>query len=243
MVVDTYSHLFLDFDGTVNAHGARGPSSKVLRTLRAAQDRIPFSFLTGASYDRIQKFLPRSLFSGMHAFLQGAQLYDGSREQILREHTLTEEQIERARHNLSLLHYHLRIWKDSYSTHHLPMGASVDEVDPHVAENLQTLLSQDKGITVNFGVSNTDNRVNVSIHHKKATKEAAMVDICRRLKIDISRTIGIGDGPNDIEFLKLCGLKVAMGNAIPAVKAMADYIAPADINDGVVEAIETFILK
>jgi hypothetical protein len=38
------------------------------------------------------------------------------------------------------------------------------------------------------------------------------------------------------------GLGVAMGNASPALKAAADYIAPPVDNEGVVEIIERFIL-
>jgi hypothetical protein len=39
------------------------------------------------------------------------------------------------------------------------------------------------------------------------------------------------------------GLGVAMGNASPALKAAADYIAPPVDNEGVVEIIERFILN
>jgi len=33
-----------------------------------------------------------------------------------------------------------------------------------------------------------------------------------------------------------------MGNAVPELKAIADYIAPSVENDGVVDVIEKFIL-
>lgn len=40
-----------------------------------------------------------------------------------------------------------------------------------------------------------------------------------------------------------CGFKVAMGNAVDEVKAIADYIAPPVEEDGVADVIEKFILK
>lgn len=39
------------------------------------------------------------------------------------------------------------------------------------------------------------------------------------------------------------GLKVAMGNAIDDLKAIADYIAPTVQEDGVVDVIEKYILE
>jgi hypothetical protein len=40
-----------------------------------------------------------------------------------------------------------------------------------------------------------------------------------------------------------CGLKVAMGNAVPELKAIADYIAPSVTDDGMATVIEKFILN
>lgn len=42
--------------------------------------------------------------------------------------------------------------------------------------------------------------------------------------------------------LMACGLRVAMGNAVEDLKAIADYIAPPVENDGVADVIEKFIL-
>ncbi len=51
-------------------------------------------------------------------------------------------------------------------------------------------------------------------------------------------TIAIGDSMNDLEMIQYSGLGIAMGNAMPEVKAVADYIAK-DINDnGLQSAIE-----
>jgi hydroxymethylpyrimidine pyrophosphatase-like HAD family hydrolase len=39
-----------------------------------------------------------------------------------------------------------------------------------------------------------------------------------------------------------CGLKVAMGNAVADVKAIANYIAPSVEEDGIADVIEKFVL-
>ena len=51
----------------------------------------------------------------------------------------------------------------------------------------------------------------------------------------------IGDQDNDIELLKAGGIKVAMGNATPELKACADFITDTVENDGFVKAMEKFV--
>jgi 5-amino-6-(5-phospho-D-ribitylamino)uracil phosphatase len=48
----------------------------------------------------------------------------------------------------------------------------------------------------------------------------------------------VGDDVNDIQMIRAAGLGVAMGNALPEVKAAADRIAPAQDDDGLVSVVE-----
>ena len=52
-----------------------------------------------------------------------------------------------------------------------------------------------------------------------------------------------GDGFNDISMIKYAGVGVAMGNAQPAVKEVADYITGTNDEDGLVEVMEAFIWR
>ncbi len=55
--------------------------------------------------------------------------------------------------------------------------------------------------------------------------------------------ICIGDEINDLEMIRYAGLGVAMGNAIPAIKAVADYVTRTNEEDGVAHVVEQFLLK
>jgi hypothetical protein len=82
----------------------------------------------------------------------------------------------------------------------------------------------------------------VFISNGGATKQHAIVKFAEILSLDTSEIIAIGDHYNDFPLLMACGLKVAMGNAVPELKEIADYIAPSVEEDGVADVIEKFIL-
>ena len=62
------------------------------------------------------------------------------------------------------------------------------------------------------------------------------------LGIDMADTIAFGDGLNDVEMIKECGIGVAMGNANIKLKEVADYITDDISKDGVYKALEHFKL-
>lgn len=76
-----------------------------------------------------------------------------------------------------------------------------------------------------------------------ATKQHAVVTLSETLGIPTEEMIGIGDHYNDFPLLMACGLKVAMGNAVDELKAIADYVVPTVEEDGVADVIEKFILS
>jgi len=60
---------------------------------------------------------------------------------------------------------------------------------------------------------------------KGSSKGNLLVRLAEHLKIDMRRTIAIGDYNNDISMIKAAGLGVAVENAIEGAKKAADYIS------------------
>lgn len=69
-------------------------------------------------------------------------------------------------------------------------------------------------------------------------KSSAMAWLGEYLGISRENMIAFGDGPNDLDMLQFAGFSVAMGNAVPATKAMADYVTGAVTEDGIYHALK-----
>jgi Cof subfamily protein (haloacid dehalogenase superfamily) len=63
------------------------------------------------------------------------------------------------------------------------------------------------------------------------------------LQIPQAQVLAVGDQDNDVPMLIWAGVGVAMGNGSPAVKAVADWVAPSLAEDGAAVAIERFVLN
>ena len=70
------------------------------------------------------------------------------------------------------------------------------------------------------------------------TKWSAIRRLATEWGIADAEIFVVGDDVNDIPMIRAAGLGVAMGNALPEVKAAADRIAPAHDHDGLVNVVE-----
>jgi len=55
--------------------------------------------------------------------------------------------------------------------------------------------------------------------------------------------MAMGDGENDVEMLEMAGWGVAMGNAGPHAREVADAVVASNDEDGVAEAINKYVLE
>ena len=83
---------------------------------------------------------------------------------------------------------------------------------------------------------------NVEITNENARKGLALHKLAEYLGLPVEATMAVGDGLNDLEMVEAAGLGVAMENAVPEVKAVAQYITASCDADGVAEAVRRFCL-
>ena len=89
--------------------------------------------------------------------------------------------------------------------------------------------------------SSLDN--NWEIGGATTSKAQALRQMGSLLGISRDEMMAVGDSPNDMAMLREAGTAVAVGNAKDEVKAIADYIAPSNHEDGVADAIEKLVLN
>lgn len=73
------------------------------------------------------------------------------------------------------------------------------------------------------------------------TKATGLVPALEALGVTPARTIGVGDAENDQAFLRLCGLSVAVANALPSVKELAHVVTAGARGAGVIELIDELL--
>jgi hydroxymethylpyrimidine pyrophosphatase-like HAD family hydrolase len=73
------------------------------------------------------------------------------------------------------------------------------------------------------------------------TKASGLTAALDDLGLRPEQVVGIGDAENDQAFLRLCGLSVAVDNALPSVKDMATLVTAGARGAGVIELIDRLL--
>jgi Cof subfamily protein (haloacid dehalogenase superfamily) len=81
----------------------------------------------------------------------------------------------------------------------------------------------------------------VEISAAGVTKAFALERLCRRLGVDASEVVAVGDMPNDLAMLNWAGTAVAVANAAPEVLEAADEVTAANVEDGVAQLLERIL--
>ena len=83
----------------------------------------------------------------------------------------------------------------------------------------------------------------LEITAKNVDKGKGLSELAKYLGINMSQTIGIGDADNDISFLKVVGLPIAMGNANNKVKELCKVITDDNDHDGISKSIYKYCIE
>ena len=106
-------------------------------------------------------------------------------------------------------------------------------VEPTKPELLEHIASQAYCKLLHY---RGENRYTFLLHN--TGKASALRSLADHLNLSMSEIAVFGDDQNDVEMLKACGLGIAVANAIPEVKAVADDFALSNEEDGVAAYIE-----
>lgn len=83
----------------------------------------------------------------------------------------------------------------------------------------------------------------MQIMNRSATKWNGIKEMLNISGCSTEEAVYFGDDNDDIEPIKMCGIGVAVSNALDEVKAVADYVTDSNDEDGVARFIEQYILS
>lgn len=93
-----------------------------------------------------------------------------------------------------------------------------------------------------FNVEIYDTKFAIHLTDPAVDKGSTLKMLAAYNGVKTEEIMAIGDSENDIEFLQVAGLKVAVCNADEELKSTADYVTRQPHGDGVAEAIYKFIV-
>ncbi|CCF24621.1 Cof-type HAD-IIB family hydrolase [Leuconostoc citreum] len=105
--------------------------------------------------------------------------------------------------------------------------------------HLEKILSNSPLINNQFNFVRS-RRILLEFVPKNVNKALALNALLEHLSLTPDNLMAFGDEENDIEMIKLARIGVAMGNAIPKVKAAADFQTLDNVHDGVSEFLESY---
>lgn len=79
----------------------------------------------------------------------------------------------------------------------------------------------------------------LEVVNRGTDKADALARLLEHLHLGHEHLVAAGDGHNDIGMIRLASLGIAMGNAHPDVRRVADMVAPPSAEDGLAQVLET----
>lgn len=85
-------------------------------------------------------------------------------------------------------------------------------------------------------------RFNMEFNAPGVNKGKALEGLCKQLGLAPEEVMAFGDADNDLEMLRWAGWSFAMENAAAEVKAAARYVTGSNVDAGVGQAVEKYVL-
>lgn len=263
--------IFIDVDGTLRNDNKK-ITERTLITLKKVKELGYEPILcTGRPCDYAEKLNQEINGSQYIIYNNGAGIYDGGNKNILYENPMNTESIlalysfanienirfilacngtryvNRIKHPDEEILFDLPL--ESFLIKNKPIAVTIASSDFDIVKNMKNQIDNVKSIKIinqhkslvdsNFPREGT---IYYDIVDENSSKGEAIKHFCEIFNISKENRIAIGDDYNDISMFNECGFKVAMGNALPGIKEIADYVTNDNNNDGVANFLEEKIL-
>jgi len=265
----TVELLALDLDGTLVGADLRltqGVKDAVRRVIEAG---VRVAIVTGRMYQAARPFVAELELSGTIICYQGAAVFDAPEGTLVREvplaHAVAFEVVRKARAD----GVHVQLYRDddvyveslnSYAEVYAAVSgvrpivvASLGEAfEGHDTTKLVLVAEPDRAAAYAGEIAafcgdrayvTRSQPEFVEVLNPHVDKGESLRWVAEREGISLRHAVAVGDSWNDAPLLEAVGFGVAMGSAPRELLVCADAVVADAANDGVVEAIERFVVR
>jgi HAD superfamily hydrolase (TIGR01484 family) len=216
-----YKVLAVDYDGTLATDGTVDADTlDALRRLRESGRRLVL--VTGRIMEQLFNVFPQISLCDLVVADNGAVLFNPATGERISLATappreFIDEMIRRGVPRIEIGDVIVATWE--------PHETTVLEIIRDLGLELQIIFNKGAVMILPTGVN-------------KATGLQAALE---RLGVSCENTVGIGDAENDESFLKMCGVSVAVDNALEVLKRQVDLVTAGARGAGVMELVNRLL--
>lgn len=250
-----YKALITDLDGTAVPLASNGESvSQATRRAiqRAVQSGSVITCASGRAWNEAKDVIAALGITSPCIIEGGTRIINPHTEETLWQKSLTSAAESEILHIFHAESDHGQVMHsidpdpvDLVDVHAVPPGLRflyLLAVDEAVAIRITNTINQQPHVIAHLTPSwDGAGLMDIHVTHRQATKEHAIAVWQDIMGVSPAETIGMGDSGNDVPIFQRVGLKVAVENATPELKALADYIAPSVDNDALRHVIGKFL--
>lgn len=265
--------IFSDLDGTLltsKKHVSEGDREAVRRATRAGHS---FVIATGRPFESAKRISDSLGLNEEGCYIvsyNGAHVYDCYRKEVLLHRTLARSVVEElfARADAAGLYIHTYQNGEILTkadTEELEWYVSRTNLTPMPRADVLDYLTTEPSKMIVISIREHDKLEQFRVQNEEwshgkcrmifsspqyleivpdgVSKQMGIHFLADKLGVDPADTIAVGDEMNDCEMIEAAGVGVAVNNANPRVKEIADYVTTATNNENAIaEVINRFVL-
>lgn len=237
--------LALDLDDTLLTKDKRVSDENKKWIQRAEDAGTTVMFATGRGRQKVKQLLEELELSGPMVLVNGAEVWAGP-EELLERYFIKKDDIYKL-HDLAIRHKakfwgysvdsltKVKDWNDDmFDVGWLKFGIRQDDLP--TIDKIRAQAQELPNVEITRSAT-----VNMEVSLKGISKASGVKKVCEHMGIDMTDVMAVGDNLNDLQLIQSAGLGVAMGNADPVLKKVADVVTDHHEQNGVAEAIKRYL--
>ena len=243
-----YKIVILDLDGTLLNSDKMIPeyTSKIIQKL---SNEVKFVLASARAFATIKPYVEQLGLLNQNNFtiaFNGSLMVNNVEKPIIDEKIEMDEKIALQQY----INNHLQVEWHYYTYNKNILSSDIPDINDFIQNNkiykiaciadevviAEMRKKMPQNIESLFQITSSE-PTRIEFVKKGMKKIEAIKLLLKKLNIDSSEAIAMGDGENDIDMIQYAGCGVAMGNATEDVKSIANIVTDTNDNNGVGKAL------